>query len=168
MALNKITKFIPKNISILASFVVALTAELLPMWIAAALLLFYGVWRGLSFFWINGEFYLYAVVFSAQAIYLFMKYISTYNDAKNAKVIFMIAISIIVLILSSIYYAASITSTLISIDPQPNSIFIGFSSIALLLSATIFLFGGHVYSSKTGVDVSKISHKQTDKIVKDI
>lgn len=164
---SRISFFFSNNSAAIASFLVATIGGLMPLWLTACLLWFFGIWQGFIFFWLDGEFYLYSAAFSTQAIYLLLNYIIKYNDKKNVTVIIMLAVSSLILIFSTFFYAAAITSSLTEDLLKPNDLALAVTSLILLLASLLLVFGGEFYHGRV-IDVQKISNDKADELEKEI
>lgn len=126
----------------LPPFLVSLVGGLMPVWLVAILLLEFGNWQGWRFFWINGEFYIYAAVFATQSAYLFFSHIVNPEVGGIKKKIsyYLLALSFLVVVVSAVLYSALVTSNLAG-GPSPDGGVLALSSLVLLFCAIAFVFG---------------------------
>ncbi len=105
--------------------------------LAAVVVMFlFGRWEGLGFFWENGEFYIYSVVFSTMAFYKLFNIGLKKDNLGNLLVTFII-LSIIV---SVILYGALIYTKITQDGILPVESFLSKSSLVLLGLSILFFY----------------------------
>lgn len=111
------------------------TIGLIPL-AAVVVMLLFGRWEGWSFFWQNGEFYIYSVAFLAMALY------NLFNlGLKGHMFGNLLSIAIIVaLIVSVLLYGALIYTKIAADGTVPAEDFLAHSSLLLLALSLLFYY----------------------------
>jgi hypothetical protein len=117
---------------------ITLVGTLFPSLVSLLFLLPYGK-QNLDIFWQNGEFYLYSAALSTQAIYVSGRTILE-NAGKIKRSLFLVALSVVLLVVSSLCYMNYLSSSFINSPEWPFSPVFLLSSSAVLFLASIFLF----------------------------
>ncbi len=140
---NCLLVFLKLVVRVHPPFLVSVVGGLMPVWFVALLLWWFDNWQGESFFWMNGEFYIYAAVFATQSAYLFFTHIaneSEGNENRKRASYYLFALAVVVVIVSAVLYSASVTSDLAG-GPEPDGSALALSSLVLLFMAIASVFG---------------------------
>ena len=103
---------------------------------AAMVMILYDKWQGWSFFWMNGEFFIYSVVFITSALYILVNL-----GVRNSNTTIIMAIIIMLcLVVSALLYGSLVYNNVVADDTQPVSRVLKQTSLSLLVVSLLIFY----------------------------